>query len=379
MVCDSVGCGGAPDAAGFGDEDANTLGHVIAAADPALPNLARLGLGSIPGVPPLDGGLEPAAAHGRLTERGPGKDTMLGHWELMGIVSDNALPLYPDGFPEQVIESFVEATGHGVIGNRPASGTVIIEELGERHVRTGALIVYTSGDSVFQVAAHEAVVSPDELYAICRRARALLRGKHAVGRVIARPFVDDPTRGFRRTAGRKDFPLPPPRETALDHLAAAGIGVAAVGKIDDIFTGRGIQRAHESRDNAEGMTLTHAAIESTDEPFVFTNLVDFDSEYGHRNDPGGYAAALEEFDRGLPALLEALPEDGCLILTADHGNDPTTPGTDHTRERVPLLCAGPAVAPNDLGIRDFADLGATVLDNFGVEVEVDGTSFLDQL
>lgn len=380
VVCDSVGCGNAPDAAEFGDAGANTLGHVIERAAPELPNLDRLGLRRIPGVPPSTPSSPVATgAWGRLTEHGPGKDTMLGHWELMGLPVERGLPLYPDGFPREVIEAFTAATGLRVIGNRAASGTVIIEELGEEHLRTGALIVYTSGDSVFQVAAHEDVLPPERLYEVCRQARGLLRGVHAVGRVIARPFVGDSSTGFRRTAGRKDFPLPPPGRTVLDRLQEAGRAVLAVGKIGDIFTGRGIASSVKTPDNAAGIIETVRGIRDARHDLVFSNLVDFDSEYGHRNDPEGYGRALAQLDAGIPDMIDALPVDGLLMLTADHGNDPTTPGTDHTRERVPLLVCGPRVRPGDVGTRDFVDLGATVLEALGVPGSATGRSFLERL
>lgn len=377
VVCDSVGCGDAPDAESFGDEAANTLGHVIAATGVALPNLGALGLARVPGVPLAAQG-RPTGAWGRLTERGPGKDTMLGHWELMGVVATRPLPLYPQGFPAQVLEGFRRRTGREVLGNRAASGTEIIQELGAEHLRTARPIVYTSGDSVFQVAAHEDVIPPAELYRMCAAARELLTGPHAVGRVIARPFAGDPERGFRRTPGRRDYSLPPPSATVLDHLQAAGVGTYAVGKIHDIFAGRGIDAWAKTRDDRDGIAKTIAALGDDRYRFVFTNLVDFDSEFGHRNDPQGYGAALARLDAALPALLGALPADGCLVLTADHGNDPTTAGTDHTRERVPILVAGDAVRAADLGDRDFADLGATVLEALGVQATA-GSSFLDVL
>lgn len=378
VVADSVGVGNAPDAADFGDSEAHTLGHVLEDSGVELPQLARLGLACLDGVP-LACPHRVAGAWGRLTERGPGKDTMLGHWELMGVLSERPQPMFPDGFPDAVIAEFERRAGRAVIGNRAASGTAIIEELGDEHRRTGALIVYTSGDSVFQVAAHEAVVPPEELYRICRAARQLLRGEHAVGRVIARPFVDGADEGYRRVAGRrKDFPLPPPSRTALDLLAAGGVGVYAIGKIHDIFAGRGIDSHRKTGDNAAGIEATLDALLRRS-GLIFTNLVDFDSEYGHRNDPAGYGRALEELDRAVPRLLDALPDDGCLILTADHGNDPTTPGTDHTRERVPLLVAGGGIRPGPVGDRDFADLGATLLENFGIEERLAGRSFLDRL
>lgn len=382
VVCDSVGCGDAPDAADFGDAGANTLRHVLDCARPQLPNLDRLGLRRIPGVSPTGAGPDAVAgAWGRLTEHGPGKDTMLGHWELMGLQVDGQLPLYPSGFPAEVIDAFAAATGHDVIGNRPASGTAIVDELGQEHLRSGRLILYTSGDSVFQLAAHEERIPRDRLYEICRIARdEVLRGEHAVGRVIARPFVGDPETGFRRTAGRKDFPLPPPGPTALDLLQEAGVGTLAVGKIHDIFAGRGIDSGVKTADNAEGLREIERAVRDPAYPMVFANLVDFDTDYGHRNDPAGYARALEQLDAGIPALVDALPPGGCLLLTADHGNDPTTTGTDHTRERVPLLAAGPVVQPRDLGTRDFVDLAATVLEALGLDgVRLGGRSFLADL
>ena len=380
IVCDSVGCGDAPDAEAFGDAGANTLAHVIQAARPRLPNLHALGLDRIPGVPPLGSrDSEPAAAYGRLTETAPAKDTMIGHWELMGVVAERPLPVYPEGFPAAVIGAFERRVGRRVLGNRPASGTVILDELGAEHLRTGCPIVYTSGDSVFQIAAHEGIVPVDELYRMCESARAILTGEHAVGRVIARPFVGDAPGSFRRTPRRRDWALPPPAPTALDFLQRAGVATYAVGKIHDIFAGRGIDAWVKTTDNADGVRATCAALRQG-RPFVFTNLVDFDTQYGHRNDPGGYARALEQLDAALPELREAVPADGLLLLTADHGNDPTTPGTDHTRERVPLLAIGRRVRAVSIGTRaSFADLGRTVLDALGVQGRIAGRSFLDAL
>lgn len=381
VVCDSVGCGEAPDAVEFGDQGANTLAHVIESQHPRLPNLARLGLDRIPGVPPLAGRTaEPGAAWGRMVQQSPAKDTMLGHWELMGVIAEHGFPLYPEGFPEEILAPFRARIGRDILGNRAASGTEIIKELGGEHVRTGRPIVYTSGDSVFQIAAHEDVIGVEDLYAMCRIARQQLRGEHGVGRVIARPFVGHNSDDFKRTVRRKDLPLPPPAPTALDHLQAAGIGTYAIGKIHDIFAGHGITQYEKTPDNAAGIEATRVALATTPQPFVFTNLVDFDSEFGHRNNPAGYAAALEQFDRAVPELLAALPEDGCLVITADHGNDPTTPGTDHSRECVPLLVAGAQVGCHDLGTRaTFADLAATILDNFGVDAPTAGRSFLSEI
>ena len=381
VVCDSVGCGLAPDAAEFGDEGANTLAHVIESATPSLPNLAALGLDRIPGVPPLTTpGGAPQAAHGRLIEHGPAKDTMMGHWELMGVVAEQEGPLYPEGFPEEVIEAFRTATGYEVWGNYAASGTAVIDELGAEHMRSGWPILYTSGDSVFQLAAHERVLAVSVLYELCVKARRLLRGEHGVGRVIARPFAGSGPGNFvRLSSQRVDYPLPPPRPTALEHLLAAGVRTRGIGKINDIFGGRGIRAYEKIADNAHGIELIRRSLIDQNEPFVMANLVDFDSLYGHRNDAIGYAAALEELDQAVPIWLEALPDAGMLVLTADHGNDPTWPGTDHTRECVPLLAVGHHVPPVSLGVRAFADLGATILANFGVDAPTDGESFLDAL
>lgn len=383
VVCDSVGCGGAPDADAFGDAGANTLGHVVEQAGVVLPNLAGLGAGQIPGVPDLGAALAsdvPSAA-GRMLERGPAKDTMLGHWELMGIIAAQPFPVYPEGFPPAVIDRFRDLAGVEALGNIPASGTEILEQLGSESLRTGRPIVYTSGDSVFQVAAHVERTAVEELHELCRQARTMLHGEHAVGRVIARPFRGDDARGYERVhEGRLDLPLPPPSPTALDVLVEHGIEVHAVGKIRDIFAGRGISSYEKTADNAAGVDATVAALRARRAPLIFTNLVDFDSHYGHRNDVDGYAAALVEFDRALPRLLAALPSDGLLIITADHGNDPTWPGTDHTREAVPLIVAGPGVTPGSLGTREsFADLAATLLENFGVAERLAGESFLDSV
>jgi phosphopentomutase len=411
IVLDSVGCGDAPDAAAFGDDGANTLARVVNEAAPALPHLARLGLDRIAGVPPLarrqpagargvadegtngsgTGGASapsrgdardrrplPAASWGRLTERSNAKDTMSGHWELMCVQSNQPLPLYPDGFPVEVIERFERAIGRGTLGNVPASGTEIIRELGEEHLRSGKPIVYTSGDSVFQIAAHEDVVPVDRLYRMCETARAQLDGDHRVARVIARPFVGNGAEDFERTSRRRDYALPPPEPTALDIMVETGLRTYGVGKIHDIFAGRGLSDWVKTESNADGVDKTIAAMRADAGDLIFTNLVDFDSKYGHRRDVRGYAAALEGFDHSVPCLLDALGSRDCLMITADHGNDPGFKGTDHTRERVPLLACS-AHAPRDLGTREtFADLGRTVLDNFGLR-GARGASFLDLL
>lgn len=376
IVLDSVGVGALPDAARYGDEGANTLGNVAKAVGGLrLPNLEQLGLGNIldlDGVPPAP---RPAGAYGRLAELSAGKDTTTGHWELMGVVLSTPFPVYPGGFPPEVILPFEAAIGRKVLGNKAASGTEIISELGAEHLRTGRPIVYTSADSVFQVAAHEDVIPVADLYRMCETARRLLVGPHAVGRVIARPFTGRPG-GFQRTARRKDFALPPPGPTLLDRLTEAGIPVTGIGKVEDIFAGRGIARAVHTRNNAEGMTATLRWMEDG-EGLVFTNLVDYDMVYGHRNDVQGYAKALLEFDEFLPALLRTLRPEDLLVITADHGCDPTTAGTDHTREYVPVLAVGPGVRSGvGLGTRSsFADVGATVGEWLGSPPLATGESF----
>ncbi|WP_071521231.1 phosphopentomutase [Neomoorella thermoacetica] len=379
IVLDSVGVGALPDAAQYGDEDSNTLAHIAATVDLRLPNLTRLGVGNITplrGIPPVG---TPAAAWGKMASQTAGKDTTSGHWELAGLILERPFPLYPHGFPPEIIEPFEKAIGRRVLGNKPASGTVIIEELGAEHMRTGNPIVYTSADSVFQIAAHEEVIPVEELYRYCKIARRLLTGEHAVGRVIARPFVGEPGH-FIRTDRRQDFSLEPPRPTLLDAVIAAGLEVMAVGKIKDIFAGRGISRWIHTHDNMDGVDQTRNFMREGERGLIFTNLVDFDMRYGHRNDVAGYAAALEAFDRRLPELLDALETSDALILTADHGCDPTTPSTDHSREYVPLLIYGKRIRPLNIGVRPtFADLGATVADLLGVPYDLPGKSFASML
>lgn len=378
MVLDSVGIGEAPDAAEFGDEGSNTLANTAAAVGGLrLPHLGRLGLGNLTGVLGVPPEPSPQGAFGRMQELSRGKDTTTGHWEIAGVILDRPFPVYPGGFPTEVVSAVEEAWGRGILGNKPASGTAILEELGEEHLRTGKPIVYTSADSVFQVACHEEVASLDELYEMCRKARRILQGEHGVGRVIARPFTGRPG-SFRRTGGRRDFSLEPPRPTLLDHLTGAGIPVFAVGKVGDIFAGRGISEARPTRDNMETVDATLAYLRAAPAPsLIFANCVDFDTVWGHRNDPRGYAKALEAFDRRLPELLQALGPQDALFIVADHGCDPTTPSTDHSRELVPLLAAGPAVrAGIDLGTRrTFADVAAALAEAFGVENPGPGTSF----
>ncbi|OIQ58261.1 phosphopentomutase [Moorella thermoacetica] len=379
IVLDSVGVGALPDAAQYGDEGSNTLAHIAATVDLRLPNLTRLGVGNITplrGIPPVG---TPAAAWGKMASQTAGKDTTSGHWELTGLILERPFPLYPHGFPPEIIEPFEKAIGRRVLGNKPASGTAIIEELGAEHMRTGYPIVYTSADSVFQIAAHEEVIPVEELYRYCKIARRLLTGEHAVGRVIARPFVGEPGH-FIRTDRRQDFSLEPPRPTLLDAVIAAGLEVMAVGKIKDIFAGRGISRWIHTHDNMDGVDQTRNFMREGERGLIFTNLVDFDMRYGHRNDVAGYAAALEAFDRRLPELLDALETNDALILTADHGCDPTTPSTDHSREYVPLLIYGKRIRPLNIGVRPtFADLGATVAALLGVPYDLPGKSFASML
>ncbi len=381
IVLDGVGMGALPDAADYGDAGTNTLLHVAeAVGGMRLPRLERLGLGrllDLPGVRPIR---DPQGARARLTEASKGKDSTTGHWELAGLVVERPFPTYPNGFPLPLLERWRERTGRDWIGNVAASGTEIIERLGEEHQRSGKLIVYTSADSVFQVAAHEGTVPLEELYAACRAARGLLTGEHAVGRVIARPFEGAPG-GYRRTTRRRDFSLEPPAETLLDRLSHAGQRVITVGKVDDLFAGRGVTEAIHTEGNAEGEAVIEDLARRAGEGLVFANLVDFDQQYGHRNDPTGFARALEQFDERLGPMLGRLRSDEMCLITADHGNDPTTPGTDHTREYAPLLVAGPRVRPDtDLGTRgSFADVGATLAEMFGLKRLEAGRSFLREV
>jgi phosphopentomutase len=380
IVLDSVGIGELPDADRYGDEGSNTLANIARQVPLRLPTLRSLGLDRIVAIggPPASGA--PRAAVGRMQESSAGKDSVTGHWEMMGIVIDHAFPVYPDGFSLEIIAEFSRQTGRGVLGNKAASGTAIIDELGPEHMRTGALIVYTSADSVFQIAAHEAVVPVPELYRACEIAYKLVGEGLGVGRVIARPFVGTPGH-FNRTANRHDYALPPRGETLLDRVKAAGIPVVAIGKIEDLFAGRGVTAAVHTASDDEGMDEVVRQLAQGRRGLVFANLVDFDTRFGHRNDVAGYAANLERFDARLGELLPQLREDDLLVVTADHGNDPTTPSTDHSREYVPLLVAGSRVrAGVDLGTRGtFADLGQTLADVFGVGTLAHGTSFLPEI
>ena len=379
LVLDGVGVGAAPDADAYGDVGSDTLGNLARARGGlTLPNLAAAGLGRVaplPGIPPAE---SPQGAWGMMRPASAGKDSTTGHWEIAGVQLARAFPTYPEGFPPEVIDAFSSATGRGVIGNVAGSGTEIIARYGEEHERTGKWIVYTSADSVFQVAAHEGVVPLDELHAACATARRLLVPPHDVSRVIARPFVG--TAGaYARTANRRDFSLEPPEETLLDALAAAGVARAGVGKVDDLFAGRHL-RAHHTASNAEGIRGILDWLQGGQGGLLFANLVDFDTLYGHRNDAEGFERALREFDDALPAIREALREDDLLFITADHGNDPTTGSSDHARENVPLLVLGDAVHAVSLGVREtFADLGATVAEWLNVGFRGRGRSFLPVL
>jgi phosphopentomutase len=379
IVMDSVGVGELPDAGDYGDQGSNTVGNIARRVPLQVPTLRSLGLdrivdiGGAPASPPR-------AATGRMAEASAGKDSVTGHWEMMGIVLDRPFPTFPHGFPPEVIAEFSRRTGRGVLGNKAASGTVIIDELGPEHLRTGALIVYTSADSVFQIAAHEEIVPVPELYRACEIAYALVGEGMGVGRVIARPFVGAPG-AFRRTANRHDYALPPSGETLLDRVKGASLPVVAIGKIEDLFAGRGITRAFHTASDDDGMTRVEEQLAVVDRGLIFTNLVDFDTQYGHRNDVEGYAQNLERFDGRLAALLPRLRDTDLLVVTADHGNDPTTPSTDHAREYVPLLITGARVRHGaDLGVRrTFADLGQTLAELFGVGRIANGTSFLEEI
>ena len=367
-VLDSLGIGALPDAELFGDAGANTLRGISSSDKFNIPNLLSLGLGSIDGVS-LEGAVRsPRASYGRFAEISRGKDTTVGHWELMGVVSDKPLPTYPEGFPPEIISEFEKRTGVGTLCNRPYSGTEVIRDFGREHIETGKLIVYTSADSVFQIAACESVVPPSKLYEYCKTARELLVGEHGVGRVIARPFTIAQDGSFTRTANRRDFSLEPPKKTVLDKLSESGLEVISIGKIYDIFAARGITEAIKTKSNDEGIFRTIEVLERDFSGLCFTNLVDFDMLFGHRQDKDGYAAALSRFDEALPDILSLVTEDDVFIITADHGCDPTDDSTDHTREYVPLLVFSPAIEPKGLGtLESFSAVGELVCTLLGVE------------
>ena len=372
IVLDSFGIGAAPDAADFGDVGANTLKSVYNSGKLDVPNLIKMGLGNIDGVDCLEKAKSPIASYGRVMELSRGKDTTTGHWEIAGIVSESPMPTYPNGFPKEIISAFEAAVGRGVICNLPYSGTDVIRDYGEEHLKTGKLIVYTSADSVFQIAAHESLVPVDELYEICKKARALLTGEHGVGRVIARPFIGEPG-SFKRTANRRDFSLVPPKTTMLDAIKNAGLDVISVGKIYDIFVGAGITDSTLTHSNTEGMQVTSEIAQHDFHGLCFTNLVDFDMLYGHRQDIDGYAAALTEFDTWLAGFIEKLGEDDALIITADHGCDPGDESTDHTREYVPFIMYNKGAKVENLGTRmGFYEIAERITDMLGVDFTVNG-------
>ena len=360
IVLDSFGIGEAPDAAAFGDAGANTLRSIHASGKLHMPNMTAMGFGNIDGVEVIAKTDAPTATVARIREKSPGKDTTIGHWEIAGIVSEYPMPTYPEGFPPEVMEAFEAATGYGTLCNRPYSGTDVIRDFGEQHLKTGKLIVYTSADSVFQIAAHEDLVPLPELYRLCEIARGLLQGKHGVGRVIARPFIGQPG-DFKRTANRRDFSLMPPRDTLLNKLSAAGYDVIGVGKIGDIFSMSGITETHPTHGNGEGMETTLALADKDFHGLCFVNLVDFDMLYGHRQDPDGYATAISAFDAWLPEFMAKMAKDDVLMITADHGCDPSDNSTDHTREHIPFLMLGDGIPAENLGtLYGFDHIGNTV-------------------
>lgn len=377
IVLDSVGIGAMDDAAEFGDAGTNTLRSASEGSCFHMPNMEQLGLFNIDGIDWKKGVENPKAVYGRMREASRGKDTTIGHWEIAGLISKKPLPVYPNGFPKEILDEFSRMTGRGVLCNKPYSGTEVIKDYGDEHVLTGKLIVYTSADSVFQIAAHEDVVPVETLYEYCRMARQLLTGEHSVGRVIARPFIGKDG-NYQRTPKRHDFSLEPPGETMLDAIKGAGKEVIGVGKIKDIFAGRGITSYVYTKGNAEGIERTLEYLDQDFEGLCFVNLVDYDMLYGHRNDIEGYAKALTEFDEALPQMISKMREDDLLMITADHGCDPGyTVSTDHSREYTPLIVYGKSIASVNLGTRDtFADIGATVLDYLGVEVKIAGKSVL---
>ena len=381
IVLDSCGIGFEPDAADFGDVGADTLRTCSQSPKFAMPNLISMGLGNLDGVDYLPKTDKPTAALARLQELSRGKDTTIGHWEIAGLLSAEPLPTFPDGFPQELLDAFTAKTGYKVLCNKPYSGTDVIRDYGEEHMKTGALIVYTSADSVFQIAANEAIVPVEKLYEICAQARELLTGKYGVGRVIARPFVGDCAANFTRTPRRHDYSLVPPHDTMLDAILAAGKQTIGVGKIHDIFAGKGIGETIRTSGNTEGLQVTLELADRDFEGLAFVNLVDFDMLYGHRRNPDGYAAALQEFDSWLPGFLEKLGEDDCVIITADHGCDPGyRKHTDHTREYIPMIALGKKIRPVNLGTRaGFCDIAATVTDLLGVPYQTPGRSFAAEL
>lgn len=381
IVLDSYGIGKAPDAADFGDEGADTLHTISGSPEYHTPNMKKIGLFNIDGIDYMEKELCPSGSFARIQESSKGKDTTIGHWEIAGVVSHNPLPAYPEGFPDEVLDEFKKQTGHGVICNLPYSGTDVIRDYGEEHMKTGNLIVYTSADSVFQIAANEEVVPVEELYRYCEMARKILTGKHGVGRVIARPFIGHTAEDFKRTTNRHDFSLLPPKPTMLDAMLEHGFDTYGIGKIYDIFAGQGIAHTQRIVSNVDGMEKTIAALDEDFNGICFVNLVDFDMLYGHRNDITGYAKAATTFDEQLKTFMNRMKEHDILMITADHGCDPGYKGSDHSRECVPFLAYGAAIKENvNLGIRKtYADIAATILDIFGIENHTDGTSFKEAI
>ncbi|PYG85807.1 phosphopentomutase [Ruminiclostridium sufflavum DSM 19573] len=381
IVLDSVGVGELPDAGEYGDIGSNTVGNIVKACGAInIPNMSRLGIGKIEGINYLSVPEKVEGCYGRMAEVSKGKDTITGHWEIAGLHLDYPFPTYPDGFSNDILDRFEKLTGRGVLANCAASGTEIIKEFGEEHVKTGKLIVYTSADSVFQIAAHEEVVPIEELYRICQIARDMLQGENMVGRVIARPFIGQPG-NFTRTANRRDFAAEPIADTILDKVKQKGLDVIAVGKIEDIFSKKGITEAEHTKNNMNGVDVTLKYMKKQNKGIIFTNLVDFDMLYGHRNNAEGYKQALEEFDKRLPEIISSMREDDLLIITADHGCDPTTDSTDHSREHVPVLLFGHSIKQDiDLGTRKtFSDIASTIADIFGIENDFDGESFYQKI
>ena len=378
IVLDSFGIGALPDADEYGDKDSNTFKSCFLQKGFSVPTLKKLGLFNIDGVDFGEKEKKPTAAFGRLREASKGKDTTTGHWEICGIISQKAMPTYPNGFPKEIIDEFSRLTGRGVLCNKPYSGTKVIADYGKEHLKTGALIVYTSADSVFQIAAHESIVPPEKLYEYCKTARKLLCGENAVGRVIARPFEGEYP--FNRTARRHDFSLAPPEKTLLDCISENGLDVISVGKIYDIFAGKGIGESYPTKSNEDGMEKTEALLQKDFHGLCFVNLVDFDMVYGHRNDAAGYARAVSAFDRWLSVFLKKIGDTDVVIITADHGCDPLTQSTDHSREYIPLLIYGKNIKPCNLGTREtYADIGKTVAELLEVKNDIAGKSFINQI
>ena len=379
IVLDSVGVGELPDASDFGDVGADTMKTISKSENFQIEFLKKIGLASIEGLDYLGAHSSPIGAYGKMNEVSAGKDSTIGHWEIAGLDSKAPFPTYPNGFPDEILDEFKKLTGRGVLCNKPYSGLDVIRDYGEEHAKTGSLIVYTSADSVFQIAANEEIVPLEQLYEYCRIARKILVGKHRVGRVIARPFIEEDGK-YVRTKNRHDFSVEPTGETMLDAMKASGIEVLAVGKINDIFSGRGITKYYPTRDNAEGMAVTKSLLGEEFRGLCFVNLVDFDMVFGHRNDTDGYASALSVFDKWVENFVCGMRDDDILIITADHGCDPGDNSTDHTREYVPILAVGKSIKPTNLGIRNtFSDVAATIADIFGVDYKTHGTSFLEEM